>query len=201
MVYDKSVIEKLAEYVAQTNGTMEATVRERQRGNAQFAFLFGGEGADYYKECLQRFSSGNGSSGPAGAQFDGGGGMPMGGGPGNPPGRPGGGGQGFGGMGGGMAGGGMGGGGMCGGGAMGGGGMGGGGAMGPRASMPSRLPHRTRARTLKVTPTIVVPVLRARGAPMPLLSSILFRRALSKLKPPRPSASSSGTSAGIVARV
>ena len=122
MVNDKSMIEKLAEYVAQTNGTMEATVRERQRGNAQFAFLFGGEGADYYKECLRRFSaSGNGSSGPAGAHFDGGGCLSMSGGPSHQSGGPSAGGPVFGGgsccsgMGGGMGGSGMGGGGMGGG--------------------------------------------------------------------------------------
>ena len=47
MPFDKAIVEKLAQYVAQSNGEMEATVRERQRGNPQFAFLFGGEGAEY----------------------------------------------------------------------------------------------------------------------------------------------------------
>uniref|UniRef100_A0A7S3SYE9 SURP motif domain-containing protein n=1 Tax=Emiliania huxleyi TaxID=2903 RepID=A0A7S3SYE9_EMIHU len=55
MPIDQAVIEKLAKYVAQANDQMEAAVRERQRGNPQFAFLFGGEGAKYYRECLQRF--------------------------------------------------------------------------------------------------------------------------------------------------
>ena len=49
-------IEKLAGYVAQGNESMEATVRERQRTNPQFAFLFGGEGADFYQECVRKFS-------------------------------------------------------------------------------------------------------------------------------------------------
>jgi len=52
-------IEKLAQYVAHTNGQMEDTVRERQRTNPSFSFLFGGEGAGYYKECLRKFSSAN----------------------------------------------------------------------------------------------------------------------------------------------
>ena len=57
MPIDQAVIEKLAKYVAQANDQMEAAVRERQRGNPQFAFLFGGEGAKYYRECLQRQAS------------------------------------------------------------------------------------------------------------------------------------------------
>ena len=56
-------IEKLARYVAQSNGAMEATVRERQRDNPEFAFLFGGEGAAYYTECLQKFSGSGGGGG------------------------------------------------------------------------------------------------------------------------------------------
>ena len=51
-------IEKLSQYVSQNNGDMESTVRERQRGNPLFGFLFGGDGADYYSECLRRFSGG-----------------------------------------------------------------------------------------------------------------------------------------------
>ena len=38
-------IEKLAQYVAQTNGAMENIARERYRTNPDFAFLFGGDGA------------------------------------------------------------------------------------------------------------------------------------------------------------
>ena len=67
-------IEKLAQYVAQTNGSMEHTVMERQRGNPEFAFLFGGEGAGYYRTCLERFSpapqrrpGGDNSGGASGA--------------------------------------------------------------------------------------------------------------------------------------
>jgi hypothetical protein len=56
-MFDRGVAEKLAKYVAQSNGEMEAAVRERQRGNPQFAFLFGGEGADYYRDCLRKFSA------------------------------------------------------------------------------------------------------------------------------------------------
>ena len=52
----KERIEKLAQYVSQSNGSMEDTVRERQRTNPHFAFLFGGEGAAYYQECLRKFS-------------------------------------------------------------------------------------------------------------------------------------------------
>ena len=52
-------IEKLAQYVAQSNGAMEDTVRERQRTNPLFAFLFGGEGAGYYQECLRKYSVAN----------------------------------------------------------------------------------------------------------------------------------------------
>jgi hypothetical protein len=63
-------IEKLAQYVAQSNGAMEATVRERQRTNPNFAFLFGGDGADYYKQCLHRYSQG-----PQGGSCGGGGGV------------------------------------------------------------------------------------------------------------------------------
>ncbi len=60
-------IEKLAQYVAQTNGQMEDTVRERQRTNPGFSFLFGGEGAGYYQECLRKYSAANGTAtrGPA----------------------------------------------------------------------------------------------------------------------------------------
>ena len=58
-------IEKLARYVAQSNGAMEAAVSSKQRGNPEFAFLFGG-GAAYYTECLQKFSgSGGGGGGTA----------------------------------------------------------------------------------------------------------------------------------------
>ena len=46
----KERIEKLAQYVAQSNDAMEQTVRERQRTNPSFAFLFGGEGSSYYLE-------------------------------------------------------------------------------------------------------------------------------------------------------
>ena len=49
-------IEKLAQYVAQSNQQMEETVRERQRTNPAFSFLFGGEGAGYYRECLRKYS-------------------------------------------------------------------------------------------------------------------------------------------------
>eukprot|EP00962_Isochrysis_galbana_P051100 scaffold22436_cov107-Isochrysis_galbana.AAC.3 len=47
---------------------MEVAVRERQRGNPQFAFLFGGEGADFYRECLFKFAAelAPGASAPAG---------------------------------------------------------------------------------------------------------------------------------------
>ena len=52
----KDRIEKLAQYVAQSNGAMEDTVRERQRTNPDFGFLFGGEGASYYTECVRHYS-------------------------------------------------------------------------------------------------------------------------------------------------
>ena len=55
-------IEKLAQYVAQTNGAMENIARERYRTNPDFAFLFGGDGAGYYNECLRKFSTGAGPS-------------------------------------------------------------------------------------------------------------------------------------------
>ena len=72
-------IEKLSAYVSQSgsNVDMEATLRERQRGNPQFAFLFGGEGADYYAECKLRARSNMGGGMGGGAppnQYGGGGG-------------------------------------------------------------------------------------------------------------------------------
>ena len=68
-------IEKLSAYVSQATGSvdMEATLRERQRGNPQFAFLFGGEGADYYTECLRNFSAARSDGGMGGGGMGGGG--------------------------------------------------------------------------------------------------------------------------------
>ena len=60
----QETIEKLAQYVSQSNGSMEGMVRERQRTNPHFAFLFGGEGAAYYQECLRKFSRTNGGAVP-----------------------------------------------------------------------------------------------------------------------------------------
>ena len=37
---------------------MEDLVRTRQRTNPQFAFLQAGEGADYYRDCLRKYSGG-----------------------------------------------------------------------------------------------------------------------------------------------
>jgi hypothetical protein len=69
-------IEKLAQYVAQSNGAMEATVRERQRTNPNFAFLFGGDGASYYQECLRKFTqAARPSTGGSGGFGSGGGGF------------------------------------------------------------------------------------------------------------------------------
>ena len=45
----KSRIDKLAAYVAKTPG-MEAHVHQKQAGNADFDFLNGGTGADYYAQ-------------------------------------------------------------------------------------------------------------------------------------------------------
>ena len=66
-------IEKLAQYVSQSNGAMEDTVRERQRTNPNFAFLFGGEGAGYYQECVRNFARGQGCGGGPGSMGFGGG--------------------------------------------------------------------------------------------------------------------------------
>ena len=49
-------IEKLAQYVSQSNGAMEETVRERQRTNPNFAFLFGGDGASYYQDRRRKWA-------------------------------------------------------------------------------------------------------------------------------------------------
>ena len=53
----KERIEKLAQYVAQSNDAMEQTVRERQRTNPSFAFLFGGEGSSYYLEMKRKYQA------------------------------------------------------------------------------------------------------------------------------------------------
>ena len=69
-----NTIEKLAAAVRKVGPQMESTVRERQRGNPEFAFLFGGEGAAFYQALR------NAPGAPPGP------GNPPGGPPGGPPG-------------------------------------------------------------------------------------------------------------------
>lgn len=45
----RSVIDKLAQFVARNGPDFEHMTMEKQQGNPQFAFLFGGEHSDYYK--------------------------------------------------------------------------------------------------------------------------------------------------------
>ena len=47
-------IEMLAKYVVEHGAAMEELVCEKQGGNAQFAFLKGGDGAAYYRELLRQ---------------------------------------------------------------------------------------------------------------------------------------------------
>lgn len=45
-------ITKLAEYTARNGLAFEAQVRAKQAGSSEYAFLFGGEGSDFYSWCL-----------------------------------------------------------------------------------------------------------------------------------------------------
>ena len=67
-------IEKLAEYVPYMP-EMERIVRERNRGNPDFEFLFGGQGAELYRERLQYYYHAFNSAGWSSCQGGDGGGM------------------------------------------------------------------------------------------------------------------------------
>ena len=45
----RSVIDKLAQFVARNGPEFERMTMEKQHGNPQFAFLFGGDYSDYYR--------------------------------------------------------------------------------------------------------------------------------------------------------
>uniref|UniRef100_A0A8D8T028 Calcium homeostasis endoplasmic reticulum protein n=1 Tax=Cacopsylla melanoneura TaxID=428564 RepID=A0A8D8T028_9HEMI len=45
----KNIIDKLAQFVARNGAEFEQMTKEKQQGNAKFAFLFGGEFFNYYQ--------------------------------------------------------------------------------------------------------------------------------------------------------
>lgn len=48
-VESKNIIDKLAQFVARNGPEFEQMTKEKQAGNAKFAFLFGGEYFNYYQ--------------------------------------------------------------------------------------------------------------------------------------------------------
>ncbi|KAL5968588.1 Calcium homeostasi endoplasmic reticulum protein [Taenia solium] len=53
----RSVIDKLAQFVARNGPDFERMTMEKQQGNPQFAFLFGGEHSDYYKHKVEELKT------------------------------------------------------------------------------------------------------------------------------------------------
>eukprot|EP00930_Biecheleria_cincta_P006789 TRINITY_DN10785_c0_g1_i1.p1 TRINITY_DN10785_c0_g1~~TRINITY_DN10785_c0_g1_i1.p1 ORF type:complete len:533 (+),score=85.57 TRINITY_DN10785_c0_g1_i1:75-1601(+) len=47
-------IEIMADHIARNGPDFEATVKQKNASNPQFAFLYGGEGNNYYQQCLNR---------------------------------------------------------------------------------------------------------------------------------------------------
>lgn len=48
----RNKIEKLAEFVERKGQAMEDTVRQKHGQDPGFSFLFGGEGSEYYSNCV-----------------------------------------------------------------------------------------------------------------------------------------------------
>lgn len=63
----KKRVEIMAEHVARAGPEFESTVKCKNAGNPQFAFLLGGEGAEYYQALLQLHGAGGPGAGGAAA--------------------------------------------------------------------------------------------------------------------------------------
>eukprot|EP00928_Gymnodinium_smaydae_P023589 TRINITY_DN19410_c0_g2_i1.p2 TRINITY_DN19410_c0_g2~~TRINITY_DN19410_c0_g2_i1.p2 ORF type:complete len:491 (+),score=109.77 TRINITY_DN19410_c0_g2_i1:104-1474(+) len=55
-------IEIMAEHIARNGAEFEQTVRQKNMSNPQFAFLYGGEGSDYYAQALASHRGGGGAA-------------------------------------------------------------------------------------------------------------------------------------------
>jgi len=60
-------IDKMAEYIVRNGGQFEEMMRQKQQGNHDFDFLFGGENSAYYQ--WSRYAMMNGYSEEAAAQY------------------------------------------------------------------------------------------------------------------------------------